>query len=293
MREVLSWKADLSDTAVLVNEIGTVVVDAELVRERGSNVVELASGCICCSIQGDLKRSIQDLVERFSPRWLLIEGTGLADPVNIIPLFSDPSVFCLATLFKTITLLDGEYWDQREIFGPLFDHQLRFADLILLNKVDLLDPSRIPTMIREINSEYQVQVVPTVHAKVDPEIVFLPAKDKGSTPFPFFQMANEHHHHGEEQLLSAFSFRGYNHFSYTDIGVFKLKCIKNFLLDISKEVFRIKGWLNTNEGMYFFNLISGKGVIEQANKAPQNRITFIGWNLDPDSIKYGLLQCML
>jgi G3E family GTPase len=92
LKRILSWETDLSDTVVLVNEFGEVGVDGDLLKDAGSDVVELTSGCICCSLTVDLKQSLSRISEQYHPRRIIIEASGVADPGAIIPLLRDPSL---------------------------------------------------------------------------------------------------------------------------------------------------------------------------------------------------------
>jgi G3E family GTPase len=80
LKRILSWETDLSDTVVLVNEFGDIGIDGALLKDSGSDVIELTSGCICCTLSADLHQSLTRLWERFKPRRILIEASGVADP---------------------------------------------------------------------------------------------------------------------------------------------------------------------------------------------------------------------
>lgn len=299
LKEIISWKDDLSDVAIIVNEFGEVGIDGGLLGDRTSNIVELSTGCICCSMQGDLKRALLELKNKFSPAWLLIEATGLADPQGILEVLSSVDLRDVE-VFKTITVLDAEYWENREIFGPLFDKQIRSADLLLLNKVDLIDQKRVPQIIFEISSQYSdIQVIPTTYAKVDPETIFLAVEHKArpslATNFPLAfwdtkglsekdQLSN-HHLHG------IYSHEGYSSYVFLEPFSVRYDCLVKFIKSLPLNVFRIKGWINTDKGQYLLNLVAGKGSVEPSCKGNKNSLVFIGWDMDNALIQEGILAC--
>ena len=139
LKRVLSWQEDLSGTVVLVNEFGDVGIDGGLLQGSGSEVIELTSGCICCTLSSDLKQSLEGIWRRFCPKRILIESSGLADPTAIISVLRDATLSEKMEIKKVITVLDVDSWEAREVFGPLFFNQLDAAHLVLLNKVDLIE----------------------------------------------------------------------------------------------------------------------------------------------------------
>ena len=90
LKRILSWEADLSDSVVLVNEFGDVGIDGALLKDSGSDVVELTSGCICCTLSADLKLSLEDIWKRFQPKRIFIESSGVADPASIVQVLQEP-----------------------------------------------------------------------------------------------------------------------------------------------------------------------------------------------------------
>jgi G3E family GTPase len=87
LKRILSWETDLSDTVVIVNEFGAVGIDGSLLADAGSDVVELTSGCVCCSLQADLNQTLKKIQKQFNPKRIFIEATGVADPLAIRKFF--------------------------------------------------------------------------------------------------------------------------------------------------------------------------------------------------------------
>lgn len=190
LKRILTWDDDLSGTVVLVNEFGKVGIDGSLLKDSGSDVVELTSGCICCTLVADLRQSLHSLMERFSPSRILIEASGVADPVSIRAILQEKDLSEKFALKKIITVLDADLWEGREIFGRLFYHQLDSADLILLNKVDLLEKQKISACLKEIHELIPAaRVVPTIRCNIDPAVLAVKPASKAVDlkPISFFK----------------------------------------------------------------------------------------------------------
>ncbi|MDR2109505.1 MAG: hypothetical protein LBP28_08645 [Coriobacteriales bacterium] len=140
--------------AILENEIGKVSVDGATLRSQGIEVRELFSGCVCCTLTGELASSIVEIEEKLQPHWLIIEATGLAFPdrtANVVREYSTN----LESL-KIVVLIDAEHFLILDKIVPLISGQPQFADLLLLNKIDLADEDTIQQTVdrlREINAE--------------------------------------------------------------------------------------------------------------------------------------------
>lgn len=310
LKKILSWETDLSDTVVLVNEFGDIGIDGSLLKNSGSDVVELTSGCICCTLTADLQLSLRNIWERFKPRRIFIEATGVADPASVVSVLKEPGIHETMALQKIITVLDADFWEAREAFGPLFYSQLSTADLILLNKVDLIDKSKISRFLNEIHEVIPgSQVIPTIHCRVDPETLWSENhhEDLGVKPIHYFHMAPEdhdshekgHHHHDHGSMAShdhsgettdatnyvAFSFRGSEPMDEN--------CFKRFIEDLPWKLFRVKGSVCFEDHTALINFVGGKSEWVSWDGPPETRLAFIGWESNSDKIIQKLKDCII
>ena len=115
----LSWPAESADTVVIVNEFGDAGIDGLLLKDSKSDVIEPSSGCICCTLKGDFKQSLINVWDTYHPARMLIEASGIADPASVISVFNMPVISACMELIKIITVLDADFWEARETFGPL------------------------------------------------------------------------------------------------------------------------------------------------------------------------------
>ena len=286
LRTILKWPGDLSKTAVLVNEFGQIGIDGALLQGLSTPVYELTNGCICCTIQGDLLRTMGEILDRFHPRRLLIEATGVADPFDILSFLKSSQIENRITLPKVVTVLSGDLWEGREYFGPLFYNQIKAADLLLLNKVDLLPKEEVPRTlqgIREVNPS--CSVVPTYHCEIDPGMLWEPvirfSRDAAS------HLAHEHHEeHGNADEL------GYTAFAFENEIPFKKDSFHGFVQSMPVNLYRLKGFALIGNHRFFINHVGGKTEwVELAETGP-TKLAFVGWQVQESQVLAALEACL-
>jgi G3E family GTPase len=142
--------------AVIVNEFGEIGIDNDLVVGADEEVFEMNNGCICCTVRGDLVRIIDGLMRRKGKfDAIIVETTGLADPAPVAQtFFMDENVGRKAKLDAVVTVADARWLNERLADAPEAKNQIAFADVILLNKTDLVSPNElgeVEARIRGIN----------------------------------------------------------------------------------------------------------------------------------------------
>jgi G3E family GTPase len=138
-------------TAVLVNEFGEIGIDNDLVVATGDDMVELSNGCICCTINGELLEAVYRILERPEKvDYLVVETTGLADPLPVAMTFLGSDLRDLTRLDSIITLVDAENFGPEILEGEVARSQVVYSDMILLNKCDLVDEARLAAVEAEL-----------------------------------------------------------------------------------------------------------------------------------------------
>src|SRR5690606_32315503 len=142
--------------AVIVNEFGEIGIDNDLVVGADEEVFEMNNGCICCTVRGDLMRILADLMKRNGKfDAIIVETTGLADPAPVAQtFFVDENVGKKTKLDAVVTVTDAKWLNDRLKDAPEAKNQIAFADVILINKTDLVSPeelSEIEARSRGIN----------------------------------------------------------------------------------------------------------------------------------------------
>jgi G3E family GTPase len=164
--------ADGRRIAAVVNDFGAINIDAELLAGAGDGVVSLANGCICCSLEGDLLRTLATILRRTPrPDAILIESSGVADPADIVRNLMDPVIWREAPLETVLCVVDATGADALD--DALLRSQVRAADLIALSKLDLTDAAgrdRVRAALSAINP--RCGVVEAAHGEVPIGLLF-------------------------------------------------------------------------------------------------------------------------
>jgi len=137
LNQILQNKDDLK-IAVLVNEFGDINIDEQLLISVESDMVELDNGCICCTINDSLVDAVYRVLERESKvDYLVIETTGVADPLPIILTFLSTELKFLTRIDSVITVVDAAAFDEKHFESDAAFSQVRYGDMVILNKIDL------------------------------------------------------------------------------------------------------------------------------------------------------------
>jgi G3E family GTPase len=161
--------------AVVSNEFGELGVDRALLSEGGEALVELQGGCVCCQLSNELLNTLQMLWERFQPDQVIVETSGVALPGDVqLNFWREPVSEWISDDVVVVVVNAEQVLDGRDLDGT-FAHQVNSADLVLLNKIDLIPAGEIGEVearVRELEPE--AAILRTVHSAVDPAVLFPP-----------------------------------------------------------------------------------------------------------------------
>ncbi len=192
--------------AVIQNEIGEVGLDGKLLDYT---VTEIDEGCVCCSLAGNLKQAVRGILDRFSPDAILLETTGLANPLNLLDELAELEE--LVRFDSTVTMVDALNLGEALAGSPVAADQIRAADVLVVNKADLAGDARMEEAcrkVREINQ--RAPLFRTVRGDLNPALVF-DADDpsrrgagEGASPGPSGPAGASHAHatHGDAGIWS-------------------------------------------------------------------------------------------
>lgn len=154
--------------AVIQNEIGEIGLDGKLLDYT---VTEIDEGCVCCSLAGNLKRAVHGILENFSPDYFILETSGLANPLNLL---EDMAELGEAVRFdSTVTLVDALNLEAALANSPIAADQIRAADVMVLNKCDLVDRSRLEAVRRQVQQiNPRAPVFGTTRGDLNPALIF-------------------------------------------------------------------------------------------------------------------------
>lgn len=310
LKRMLSWESHLNETVIIVNEFGNVGIDGTLIADSGSEVVELTSGCICCTLSEDLKQSLNGVWNRFRPRRILIESSGVADPISTITVLQSPDLARCLDLEKVVTVLDADLWEAREMFGPLFYNQLEAAHLILFNKIDLVAKDQVPEFLGQLHKLVpHARVVPTYQCGIDPETLWAADRPlavdlktiqsyrplQWDTAIRSADSAAEPAGTNSHRINASVTVPAHHFvtFAFQESGVLDEKRFYQFVKNLPWEVFRFKGPVRFRDRSVMINYVGGKIETLRWIDTETTQLSFIGWDIDGHQILERLAQCMI
>jgi len=309
-------------TAVLVNEFGEIGIDNDLIIKGSEDMIELNNGCICCSINGELLNTVSKVLERAEKLdYLIVETTGLADPLPVAMTFAAGDLREKVRLDSIITVIDGENLDFEINNTSVAYSQILYGDILLLNKSDLVNEKQLkkieefinkikkePRILRSTNSEVALHTIMSVGLFETDTFEFEKNKknieqnshDHSSHSHDHSSHSHDHSSHSHDHSSHSHdlinNIEGFTSVSYETFEPFSLRKFQYFLDNqISQNVFRAKGilWFMESERKHIFHL-SGKRFSlddEEWTKEKSNKIVLIGKNLDHQTIKNQLSSC--
>ena len=310
--------------AVIVNEFGEIGIDNELVVNADEEVFEMNNGCICCTVRGDLVRIIDGLMRRKGKfDAIIIETTGLADPAPVAQtFFMDEAVGAKTKLDAVVTVADAKWLSDRLKDAPEAKNQIAFADVILLNKTDLVAPeelSEVEARIRGLNPYARLHR--TERAKIDiNEVLGRNAfdLDRILTIEPNFLEEethdhDHHHNHGDHDHGAHHHHHGngLKHYHDEDMQSVALRAdkalnpdkffpwIQDLVAKDGPNILRCKGILSFKDDPERFVFQGVHMILDgdhqrpwRADEVRHSRIVFIGRNLPEDKIRQGFESCI-
>ena len=283
--------------AVIVNEFGQIGIDNDLVVGADEEVFEMNNGCICCTVRGDLIRIIEGLMKRRGKfDAIIVETTGLADPAPVAQtFFVDQDVAERARLDAVVTVADAKWLTERLKDAPEAKNQIAFADVVLLNKVDLVTPAELDDVearIRAINPSARI------HRTQNCDVPIAEVLDRNAFDLdrimevePDFLETGHHHHHDDE--IASFSFRAgevdpdrfmpwISELTQREgVNILRCKGIVAFPKEPKRFVF---------QGVHM--ILDGDLQREwRADEARESRVVFIGRDLNRKAFEEGFLAC--
>ncbi|ERG66679.1 CobW family GTP-binding protein [Exiguobacterium chiriqhucha] len=274
---------------VIVNELGSVNIDEQLIVKMDQEQIELSNGCICCSIQSDLSKTFYQLASKDTFDRIVIETTGVADPAPIIQtIYYDDYLRTRFKLTAILTVVDASQLD-RELFIEGI-HQIAYADVILLNKVDLVDEDALEQAHERINAlNPTVRVIETVQTVGDYDLT-------ENT----FQLSRV-----DERLLGQLT-AGHSSVSSlraitltTDVPLKRERVtqyVREVLMHYEDDVYRLKAIVRLDGETSKFvvqatNQLMGATFANEPSDDSRSVFVWIGKNLDRDALTRGLQAC--
>ncbi len=235
--------------AVLVNDFGAVNIDARLIVGVQGEMVSLANGCICCTIQGDLLAAVENLLNQAEPpEYLIVETSGVSDPAQIVLTFARSALQHKVWIDGILTVVDAEQF--LSLSGQqktLAQGQVKAGDIIILNKTDLIQEAELETIRHWIRGFVpQARILETSFAQVPLEIMTSINLDRtknlpsGSDLDIHVHAVNDDHHDHDHSLV-------FNTWYWQSNNPVKLSALRQVLEELPLTIFRAKGVVYLNE----------------------------------------------
>lgn len=280
---------------VIINEVGKIGVDGQLVERQQEEIVEMSNGCVCCTVRKDLVKGIRNLAKKGGFDYVLVETTGIADPGPIAQTFFNiPEMQQVARLDSIITVVDVEQIRKQLEETETAREQIAMADFILLNKTDLVAEPEIEaveavvkglnphaSLFRTNQSQVNLKELLDMHAfdldrklSVDPEFLN--------------ELRNRHHHE-------------INSFSFTFDKPFEIAALEKLVETISEteKIYRSKGflWVRDNPRRAVFHGVNNRftllwDLLWAKGEERSSQLVFIGKQLDEARLRAQLERCI-
>jgi len=284
--------------AVIVNEFGEEGIDNDLVVDADEEVFEMNNGCICCTVRGDLIRILGGLMQR-SDRFdgILVETTGLADPAPVAQtFFVDEDVSERTRLDAVATIVDAKFLEARLDDSPEAAEQVAFADVLVLNKVDLVgadDLARLEARLRAINPYARILRSHRCDVPLD-DVLGLQAFDltRVLQIEPDFLEAHDHEHDEAVTSLSLTADRPLEPERF-------MSWFQRLLAERGQDILRSKGILDFRGERERF-VVQGVHMLMEGDlmgawpegEPRRSRLVFIGRDLDEAALREGFAGCV-
>ncbi len=280
---------------IIVNEVGEIGIDSQLVENQGEEIVQMNNGCVCCTVRKDLVRGIQKLIQRGGFDYLLIETTGIADPAPIAQTFINiPALQKYVRLDSIITVVDAEQVVAQMRETASAREQIVMADFVVLNKTDLVEQATVEKVEAAIHAlNPHARVFRTDHSRVNlKEMLDMNAFDveQKLALDPQFLDELEERKHGD---IISFSFKFDRPFQVDRFEAFVQQ------LSEREKVYRSKGIISIaqNPRRAIFHGVNNRFTIFwdrlwEKDEPRVSQLVFIGKDLQRDAIGQQLETCL-
>jgi len=260
--------------AILMNEFGEIAIDSKILQGKDIDIVELAGGCVCCSLTGEFELAVNEIIERFHPELIVVEATGVAESDALVFEVEDrmPNI----RLQSVVCIVDAYAAIKYPRVGYAARTQLGSANVLLVNKTDLVAPGEIETVIVQVRKYNSAAVViKTVRCAVPIEFILNPPDVQRVVPLPS----------PPSQEFESFVLASSRMLDPDRFGEFQIS--------LHNVIFRAKGFVRFSDGNgYLFNYVAGQSELRPF-ETESTQLVFIGpsGGSDRDFIEKRFREC--
>jgi G3E family GTPase len=244
--------------AIVMNEFGEIAIDTKVIKGKNVRIAELGGGCVCCSLLGEFEAAVIEIIEKIAPEIIVVETTGLAEPEALV--FNIQEALPQCRLDGVVSVIDADMLVRFPELGHTTRLQIEGADILLLNKIDLVDAKQTDALeikLREINPN--AAVIRTERCRIEPELLF------GISQSRERKVATPQHEHQPE----------FESFAFGSDNIFSRDCFERFADALPANVIRAKGFVRFPDGAQLFNFVAGRWELEPF-ETDETQLVFIG-----------------
>ncbi len=262
---------------IIMNEFGEIAIDAEVIKGKAVDMIELGGGCVCCSLTGEFEYAIKEIKEKVKPDYIIVETTGIAEPDALLVNLENIEEVILDNI---ITVVDCDSLVRFPEIGHTAKIQIEMADFILLNKIDLVneeDLKLIEKKIRDINDRAILFRTKYCNGDLDYSLFFGYFIEKEVKRKEFYM---------HDEIYDSI---------YIELeGILDKDKFEELLASLPSKVYRGKGFVTFKEGSYLFNYVAGRLNYEKFD-SKNNRILFVGEKISDlsEEIEENVKRCLV
>lgn len=272
--------------AMIVNEFGDVGVDGEILKGNNIDLIQLASGCLCCTLKGSLLAAVTELAEKSAVDHIVIESTGVAEPEEMLASFSDAVFQERFELGPVVTVVDApKFLKIRDMLGPFYEAQIEKSDFVILNKLDMTDSANMAKVRDEVeamNPDAVIRYAERCDVDLD-EVMDGPASAAlirwgaghgvGADDSHEHEHGRDHEHHGARHA-PAQSF-------VIDLpGEVDRDKLASLYADAPERLWRSKGFVRMGGADHLVQVAMGAFEVTPCGPRDRHYLVFIGDGLD-------------
>lgn len=269
--------------AVIVNEFGEVGIDGAILSEGNIDLIELTSGCLCCTLRGSLVSAVEELSTKLGATRIVIEATGVAQPHDLIKAFDYPALRSRYRLAPVITVVDcSKFTILMAGLGKFYRAQIEAAGAIILNKIDIASASALEQAGSEIaRINPRARIYPSQRCVVDLGAILDVARDAcaGDGAPPDVHDSGADHAHPAEHYHDQLGLE-IESFVLDASGDSTLDAINAFFRSLPANVWRAKGYLQIGGRLHLLQYSMGDLQIRPTDPRPIRSVVFIGQSME-------------
>jgi G3E family GTPase len=271
LRHILATRA--AKIAIVMNEFGEIAIDTKVIKGKNVRIAELGGGCVCCSLLGEFEAAVTEIIEKIEPEIIVVETTGLAEPEALA--FNIQEALPQCRLDGVVSVIDADMLIRFPELGHTTRLQIEGADILLLNKIDLVDAKQIEPLKTKLHGiNRTATIVRTERCRIDPELLFGIGRDRNIA-------APQHEHQPE-----------FESFTFSSDKTFSRDCFERFADTVLANVVRAKGFVRFADGAQLFNFVAGRWELEPF-ESDETELVFIGKGIarKKSAILHALEKC--